>query len=182
MTLPEKALKKSGVSGEVFVWHDILYDGPREGTEILDRNLFAGEVVILNVFWHLRDIEDKDAVRVELVSVINRAWGKPFNFQFSIQSRALSRIFPHRSYPVLKPCSKGSPYVSDSTTFSYDSSRLYMTKASTKPCLGCLNAPGNLPTISNPRFCQRRTAPSLVDTTRLNCIARKPSLFASFWE
>lgn len=23
-------LKKSGVSGEVFVWHDILYDGPRE--------------------------------------------------------------------------------------------------------------------------------------------------------
>ena len=23
-------LKKSGISGEVFVWHDILYDGPRE--------------------------------------------------------------------------------------------------------------------------------------------------------
>jgi hypothetical protein len=44
-----KNLKKSGVTGEVFVWHDILYDGPREpgwpGEDTLNaRTLFLEEV------------------------------------------------------------------------------------------------------------------------------------------
>lgn len=42
-------LRKSGVSGEVFVWHDILYDGPREpgwpGEDTLNaRALFLEEI------------------------------------------------------------------------------------------------------------------------------------------
>lgn len=50
----------------------------------------------------------------------------------------------------------------------------YITKASTSPNRGWLNAPGSRPTISKSKLCHRRTARSLVLTTKLNCMARKP--------
>src|SRR5579859_6317856 len=53
-----------------------------------------------------------------------------------------------------------------------------MTSASTAPSVGWRNASGSRPTISNPMLCQSRTARSLLLTTKLNCIARKPRSFA----
>src|SRR5207248_4788876 len=41
-----------------------------------------------------------------------------------------------------------------------------MTYTSTYPLSGCRNAPGNVPTISNPNSFQRRMADSFVETTK----------------
>src|SRR5262245_14809213 len=55
---------------------------------------------------------------------------------------------------------------------------LYITSASTSPCLGCLKADGSRPTTSKPYARQVLTARSLVLTTKLNCIARNDRAFA----
>jgi len=44
---------------------------------------------------------------------------------------------------------------------------------------GMMKCARKVPTILKPSFCQRRTAESLVETTKLNCIARKPRRRAS---
>src|SRR5882724_9591087 len=54
-----------------------------------------------------------------------------------------------------------------------------MTYTSTYPFSGCRNAPGNVPTILKPSCSQRWIADSFVETTKLNCIALKPSRRAS---
>ena len=57
---------------------------------------------------------------------------------------------------------------------SVDSSR-NITSASTYPSSACRNAPGSRPTTANPCRSHARTAAAFVATTKLNCIARKPS-------
>jgi hypothetical protein len=59
-----------------------------------------------------------------------------------------------------------------------DQSGRYITKASTIPSVGWLNAAGSRPTISNPHDRHRRTARSFELTTKLNCIALNPLAFA----
>ena len=73
-------------------------------------------------------------------------------------------------------------YTSDPRQLACQMSVLYMTSASTNPCLGCANAPGNRPTISKPQARHRATARSLVLTTKLNCMARKPRSLATVKE
>jgi hypothetical protein len=46
-----------------------------------------------------------------------------------------------------------------------------MISTSTGPSARCRNARGTRPTTSKPCFCHKRTAPSLLATTKLNCTA-----------
>jgi len=53
--------------------------------------------------------------------------------------------------------------------------RRCMTSTSVRPKRRWRKACGTRPTISKPCLCQRRTAPSLVATTKLNCMAWNPA-------
>lgn len=44
------SLAKAGLPGEVFVWHDVLYDGPRDGAGWPSRNVLAARAAFLAEF------------------------------------------------------------------------------------------------------------------------------------